>query len=119
MAINFRCFFLGCRTGARLAKALASYALFLLALPALAQSSLPEVRVQAGGADPASERATVGVIGAEPIATTPQSVSLIRNATLRDLGAASLSSAIRSETSAGDAYNTLGYVETIQVRGFT
>ncbi|MEK9776311.1 MAG: TonB-dependent receptor plug domain-containing protein, partial [Quisquiliibacterium sp.] len=119
MAINFRCFFLGCRTGARLAKALASYALFLLALPALAQSSLPEVRVQAGGAEPASERATVGVIGDEPIATTPQSVSLIRNATLRDLGAASLSSAIRSETSAGDAYNTLGYVETIQVRGFT
>ena len=81
-------------------------------------ASLPEVRIEARGGDPATARASVGGLGEAPIARTPQSVDVIRSETLRDLGATSLSSAIRSETSAGDAYNTLGYVETVQVRGF-
>jgi iron complex outermembrane receptor protein len=106
-----------------LATALASLAVtstnLLLVSDVLAQSSLPEVRVQAGSEQPARERSSVGGIGDEPVSSTPQSISIIRTETMRDLGASSLSSAIRSETSAGDAYNTLGYVETLQVRGFT
>ena len=102
-----------------LVTALAGFVALSFGLPVQAQSTLPEVRVQAGGSQPASVRAAVGGIGDQPVATTPQSVSLIRTETMRDLGANSLSSAIRSETSAGDAYNTLGYVETLQVRGFT
>ena len=87
--------------------------------PARAQSSLPEVRVEARGGDPATEQATVGGLGEAPVARTPQSISIIRTEALRDLGAESLSAAIRNETSAGDAYNTIGYIETVQVRGFT
>ena len=83
-----------------------------------AAPSLPEVRVEARGAAPATERASVGGIGDAPIAETPQSISVIRAETLRELGATSLSSALRSETSAGDFYNTVGYVEAVQVRGF-
>lgn len=87
---------------------------------ALAQSSLPEVRVEARGGQPATERATVGGLGDAPVSRTPQAISVIRTESLRDLGGgAGLSSAIRGETSAGDAYNTVGYIETLQVRGFT
>ncbi len=86
--------------------------------PAPDGTTLPEVRVEARGADPATERASVGGLGEAPISRTPQSISVIRTETMRELGEQSLSSAIRSETSAGDAYNTIGYVETLQVRGF-
>lgn len=104
-------------------------ALLSMAVPAVAQStpaaaqpapaaSLPEVRVEAHGSEPATERASVGGIGDAPLAETPQSISIIRAETLRDLGAGSLSAAMRSETSAGDFYNTVGYIEGIQLRGF-
>lgn len=83
-----------------------------------ASPTLPEVRVEARGAAPATERASVGGLSDAPLAETPQSVSVIRASALRDLGAGSLSSAIRSETSAADAYNTVGYVESLQIRGF-
>lgn len=81
-------------------------------------AALPEVRVQARATEPATERASVGGLSDAPLAETPQSVSVIRASTLRDLGATSLSQAVRSETSAADAYNTIGYVESLQVRGF-
>lgn len=85
--------------------------------PSLAPALAP-VEVRAGSARPDSIRASVGAIGDSPLAETPQSVSVIRAEGLRDAGAASLSSAIRGETSAGDFYNTTGYVESLQVRGF-
>lgn len=80
--------------------------------------SLPEVRIEAGGRTPATERAGVGGIGDAPLAETPQSISVIRAETLRDLGAGSLSAAMRAESSAGDFYNTVGYIEAVQLRGF-
>ncbi len=79
---------------------------------------LPEVRVLPGSRVPAAERAGVGGISDAPLAETPQSISVIRAETLRELGAASLSAAVRTETSAGDAYNTVGYIESVQLRGF-
>jgi len=83
-----------------------------------ATSTLPEVRVQARGADPANERASVGGVSDAPLAETPQSISVIRATALRDSGAYSLSSALRAEPSVGDFYNTVGYIESLQVRGF-
>ncbi|MCL4744990.1 MAG: TonB-dependent siderophore receptor [Burkholderiaceae bacterium] len=92
----------------------------LFAGAALAQPAptLPEVRVESRAEDPATERVSVGGFGDGPAARTPQSLSVTRAATLRELGASGLSSALRSEPSAGDAYNTTGYVESLQVRGF-
>ena len=83
-----------------------------------ATAALPEVRVAARASEPATERAAVGGLSDAPLAETPQSISVIRTSALRDFGAGSLSSAIRSETSASDAYNTVGYIESLQLRGF-
>jgi iron complex outermembrane receptor protein len=102
----------------RLTQALATLAAAAFAQGALAQATLPEVRVGARAVEPANERASVGGLSDAPLAETPQSISVIRASTLRELGASSLSSTIRSETSVSDAYNTVGYIESIQVRGF-
>lgn len=83
-----------------------------------APRTLSPVEVRARANDPAGARAAVGALSDAPLAETPQSISVIRNEALRDAGASGLSSAIRSETSASDFYNTLGYVESLQVRGF-
>jgi len=86
---------------------------------ARAQATLPEVRVEARGGDPATERASVGGLSDAPVSRTPQAISVIRSESWRDLGADSVSAAVRGDTSTGDAYNTIGYVETLEVRGFT
>lgn len=85
---------------------------------AAAPRGLAEVRVEARGAAPATERAAIGGLSDAPLAETPQAISIIRSGALRDAGANTLSSAVRSEASVGDFYNTVGYVESLQVRGF-
>lgn len=103
--------------------------LSLLALPlgAAAQGTpasgapatvLPEVRVQARPFPPATETAGVGGLSTAPLAETPLSIGVIRAATLRDLGAGGLTGAIKADPSVADAYNTVGYIESLQVRGF-
>lgn len=77
-----------------------------------------EIRVVAPLAAPAEQAARVGGLTSAPVAETPQSISVLRSATLRDEGATSLSSAIRSEPSVGNFYNTTGYIESLQIRGF-
>ena len=79
---------------------------------------LPTVQVRASGAQPANQRASVGGLSEASLAETPQAISVFTNESLRDAGATSLSTAIRNEPSAGDFYNTLGYVESLQIRGF-
>ena len=79
---------------------------------------LPEVRVLARPFPPATERASVGGLSEAPLAETPQSITVIRAGTLRDIGAGGLSGAIKAEPSASDAYNTVGYIESLQLRGF-
>ena len=87
--------------------------------PAAAQPApLPAVEVRAQPATPAQERSQVGGVSDAPLAETPQSITVLRATALRDAGATSLSSAIRSEPSASDFYNTIGYIESVQVRGF-
>lgn len=98
-----------------------SAALLALAQSAAAQTApatLPEVRVQGGAGVPATERASVGAITDAPLAETPQAISVIRSEEMRELGATSLPAALRTETSVSDFYNTVGYTEGLQVRGF-
>jgi len=55
---------------------------------------------------------------AAPLAETPQSISVIDAESLEERGARTLSQAIRLETSVADYYNTVGYPESLQIRGF-
>ena len=82
------------------------------------QPGLPEVRIQERTTSPDRERAAVGGLSDAPVAETPQSISILRATTARELGVNSLSSLVRSETSAADSYNTVGYIESLQIRGF-
>lgn len=88
---------------------------------ALAQSADPAGLAPVligGGALPAEQRAGVGGIGDAPLAQTPQSISVIRGDLLRDAGVQSLSGLVRLDPAVGDAYNTVGFIEALQVRGF-
>ena len=88
------------------------------ASPTADAPGLPEVRVEGRAATPDRERASVGGLSDAPVAETPQSISILRASQARELGVNSLSSLIRSETSVGDSYNTVGYIESLQIRGF-
>jgi len=80
-------------------------------------TTLPTIVVQA-------ERPTLQSTGSaaslssEPIATTPLSVDVISATDLFERGVNSLSSAIRTDASVADNYNTFGYIEAVQIRGF-
>lgn len=104
--------------GALLAGAFASTAPRAQTTLAPVTVSAPSAAATAPADQPARERAAVGGLSDAPIAQTPQSVSVLRAERLRDEGAQTLSQAIRGEPSAGDFYNTTGYVQGLQVRGF-
>lgn len=87
------------------------------AAPVLAQQSLPEVTISERRA-PQEAPSSYAEFGGLPLRELPLSISVLPARELRDQGAQSLSQAIRREPSASDAYNTVGYVETIQLRGF-
>ncbi len=95
----------------------AAVLLALAATPALAQQTLPEVTISERRA-PQEEPSSYAKFGGLPLRELPLSISVLPARELRDQGALSLSQAIRREPSASDAYNTVGYVETIQLRGF-
>lgn len=81
------------------------------------EATLPTITISAR---PAPDDAPVsfpefGGLAADEL---PVAVSALRARQLRDEGATSLSQAIRREPAASDAYNTIGYVESIQLRGF-
>ncbi len=81
-------------------------------------TALPRVVIE--GPPPPAElrRAEVNALTTAPLSETPLSVGVITADQLRERGAGSLSAAIRDEPAAADAYNTIGYIETLQVRGF-
>lgn len=81
-------------------------------------TSQSEIRVVAPVSGPAEQGASVGGLSNAPVAETPQSISVLRSTALRDEGATSLSAAIRSEPSVSNFYNTTGYIESLQIRGF-
>ena len=80
-------------------------------------TTLPTIIVQAER--PAlPSTGSVSTLSSAPIATTPLSIDVISASDLFDRGVNSLSSAIRIDPSVGDNYNTFGYIEAVQVRGF-
>jgi iron complex outermembrane receptor protein len=88
---------------------------------ALAQggpTGLPPVVVESAALPPELRRLGIDTLGSAPLAETPLSAGVIDAEQLRSRGVRSLSQAVREEPSAGDAYNTLGYVESLVVRGF-
>lgn len=79
---------------------------------------VPRVVVEAQRDASAYREASVNELSSASWSETPVSASVIDADRLQQLGANSLSSAIRGEPSVGDDYNTFGYVENVQVRGF-
>ena len=101
------------------------FALITLALaacgPAFAQAdpaTLPRVVVESAAPPPGLRRVEINSLSSAPMAETPLSAGVINSEQLRERGVQSLSQAIREEPSASDAYNTVGYVESLVVRGF-
>jgi iron complex outermembrane recepter protein len=79
---------------------------------------LPQVVVETMAPPAGLRRAEVSTLSSAPLSETPLSAGVIDAERLRERGAASLSAAIRDEPAASDAYNTVGYIEALQVRGF-
>jgi iron complex outermembrane receptor protein len=84
---------------------------------ALAQQTLPSVTISDRRA-PQEEPTNYAEFGGLPLRELPLSITLLPTRELRNQGVNSLSEAIRRDPAASDAYNTVGYVETIQLRGF-
>ena len=80
-------------------------------------ASLVPIVVEAASARPGP--ASLAGISSEPLERTPLNLHIIGSEELLDRGVTSLSAAIRTDTSVGDNYNTFGYVEALQIRGFT
>ncbi len=83
-----------------------------------APSELPAVVVEAHASGPPLD-ASLGAIFSDPIERTPLAIDAIDAAQILDRGVQSLSDAIRTDPSVGDNYNTFGYIEALQIRGFT
>jgi len=81
-------------------------------------AALEPIVVEAHGANPAAS-GSLGGFSSTPVESLPLAIDTIRAADLLERGVNSLSSAIRTDPSVGDNYNTFGYVEALQVRGFT
>ena len=64
-----------------------------------------------------AENAEVGGFNA-PLAKTPQSITVIGADLLASTGAQTLSHALKLDSSLADSYNTLGYIESLSIRGF-
>jgi iron complex outermembrane receptor protein len=82
------------------------------------ETTLPRVVVETQAVAPELRRLEVNTLSGAPLSETPLAAGVIDADRLRERGAASLSAAIRDEPAVGDAYNTIGYVESLQVRGF-
>ncbi len=81
-------------------------------------TTLPRVVVETPVPPADLRRADISSMSSAPLAETPLAAGVIEAERLRDRGVASLSAALREEPAAGDAYNTIGYIESLQVRGF-
>ncbi len=80
--------------------------------------TLAPVVITSGREVPGSVQRGVSGLSDAAIIDTPQAISSIGREAMRDAGASSLSSIMKFEPSASDAYNTLGYIESLSVRGF-
>ncbi len=81
-------------------------------------TGLPRVVVEAAAPPVELRRLGIDSLSSAPLTETPLSAGVIDAEQMRNRGVQTLSQAIREEPSAADAYNTLGYVESLVVRGF-
>jgi iron complex outermembrane recepter protein len=86
--------------------------------PVNTQNDVSTITVTGQRLPSASAQSSVSGISDAPIAETPISIGTITNEQLRASGAATLSSALRSEPSVSDSYNTTGFIESVSIRGF-
>jgi iron complex outermembrane recepter protein len=98
-----------------IAAAFASFA------PVYAQDVAPDTvklpAMQINASRPGNQTSVAGISEAN-LNNTPLAVSIITAESIRNYGFNSLSGLLRLEPSAGDAYNTLGYIESLNLRGF-
>jgi iron complex outermembrane receptor protein len=83
-----------------------------------AADALPAVVVQGQRDKHAADGGEIDFFSSSPLERTPLSVTRIDAQDLLERGVNSLSSAIRVDPAVGDDYNTFGYIEGLQVRGF-
>jgi iron complex outermembrane receptor protein len=100
-------------------------ALLATASAATAQSNdparteqLPRVTISGRAFNPSTEPASVTEFDDSPLGNTPASVDVVSTRDMRETGARSLSAMARGQSSVSDAYNTVGFIESLQVRGF-
>lgn len=87
--------------------------------PPQTPSALPRVEVTGSAPSTGADRAPdLSDFGGMPVRDLPLSVDVIDAASLTQRGARSLSQAIATQPAASDAYNTLGFIESLAVRGF-
>jgi iron complex outermembrane receptor protein len=80
--------------------------------------ALPRATIVAPRVGPRTEAAAIAEIDTSPVAQTPLALGSIDAADIKRFGAKSLSDAIRLDASVADSYNTFGYIESLQIRGF-
>jgi len=102
------------RCAATLAGASACGAAWAQAAPTM----LPGVVVESTAPSPSLRRLEVDTLSSAPMAETPLSAGVVDSREIAERGVQSLSQAIRTIPSAGDAYSTIGYPESLMVRGF-
>lgn len=90
-------------------------AALLCASASQAQTSLPAVTVSGRNADAPVQ---VGGWGDTPVAKLPLQAQLLNAERLTDAGISSLAGLTQLDASVGDAYNSVGYVSYLKVRGF-
>ncbi len=81
-------------------------------------TTLPKVVVETLALPAELRHVDLDTLSAAPLSETPLSAAVIGAERMRERGVHSLSKAVRDEPSVGDAYNTVGYIESLQVRGF-
>ncbi|MES2069338.1 MAG: TonB-dependent siderophore receptor [Pseudomonadota bacterium] len=90
------------------------------AVPAFAQSTLPEVVISAVKQDShKAERASVGGFSEAPLLETPASITVFTQGLMQDLRIRQTTDAMKFDASVNDAYNAVGYAEQFSIRGFT
>lgn len=82
------------------------------------ETTLPRIVVESQAPLTELRRVEINSLSNAPMAETPLSAGVIGAEEIRERGVRTLSQAIRTEPSASDAYNTIGYIESLQVRGF-
>ncbi len=103
----------------------AGAALALASASCLAQSNepprgeMPPVTISGTAPDPMTEPSGVTEFDDRPLGRVPSSVAVIGYRGLRDAGVYNLSGVSRLFPSINDSYNTTGFIETLQIRGFT